>query len=96
MQPNGRHDAWPHEGAATASLLPVQAAHTRRFASELNNDGLALVFSACHPALPINSQVALALEALTDLDLATITADLLFSDAALAALTLALTAACCA
>ena len=86
----------PHEDAATASLLPVQAAHPGRFASELNDGGQALVFRACHPALPISSQVALALGALTELDLATMTADLLFSDAALAKLTLALTAACCA
>jgi RNA polymerase sigma-70 factor, ECF subfamily len=84
LRVDGRHDAWPDEDAETAALLPIQAAHAGRFASELDDDELALVFSACHPALPLSSQVALALRALTDLDLTTIAAGLLCSEAALA------------
>lgn len=84
LRVDGRHDAWPDEDEATAALLPTQAAHTGRFAGELDDDELALVFSACHPALPLSSQVALALRALTDLDLTTIAAGLLCSEAALA------------
>lgn len=43
----------------------VQTASTGRFAGELDDDELALLFAACHPALPAASQVALALRAHT-------------------------------
>ena len=81
----GRHDSWPDEdeGAAQAALPPVQPP-TGRFSGELDDDELALMFCACHPRLPVAAQVALALRALAGLDLATIAAGLLCTEAALA------------
>lgn len=55
-----------------------------RFAGELDDDELALLFAACHPALPVASQVAIALRSLTGLDLATLADALLTTEAALA------------
>lgn len=55
-----------------------------RFAGELHDEELALLFAACHPALPPATQVALALRAQSELDLATIAEALLTTEAALA------------
>ncbi len=77
----GRHDAWPDD--EDAALPSVQAAQGR-FAGELDDDELAVLFAACHPTLPAATQVALALRALAGLDLATLAAGLLCSEAALA------------
>mgnify|MGYP000926500401 CR=1 FL=1 len=80
----GRHEPWPDEDEAAAPRLPVLPAPPGRFAGELDDDELALLFSACHPALPVASQVALALRALAGLDLADIASALLCTEAALA------------
>ena len=79
----GRHDTWPDEGSAAEAALPVQAPTSGRFAGELDDEELALLFTACHPRVPAASQVALALRVLTGLDHATIAAGLLCSEAAL-------------
>jgi RNA polymerase sigma-70 factor (ECF subfamily) len=85
-----RHDAPQRsidaDGAdddAPALLPPVQPS-PQRFAGELDDDELALLFAACHPLLPAASQVALALRALRGFDLATIADGLLSNEAALA------------
>ncbi len=57
---------------------------SERFATELHDEELQLLFACCHPALPLASQVALALRLLTGLPLRTIAAGLLCGDAALA------------
>lgn len=84
LRAGGRHDPWPEDEDAAAALLPAQPAHDSRFGGELDDEELALLFAACHPALPVASQVAVALRALAGLDLATIAAGLLCSEAALA------------
>lgn len=85
LRRDGRHEAWPDDDdSAAAALLPVQHAHTERFAGELDDDELALLFAACHPALPAATQVALALRALTGLELAQIAHGLLCTESALA------------
>jgi RNA polymerase sigma-70 factor (ECF subfamily) len=69
---------------AEPEALATPRAEEGRLAGELNDDELALVFAACHPALPPATQVALALRSLLGLELGTI-APLLFStEAALA------------
>jgi RNA polymerase sigma-70 factor (ECF subfamily) len=85
LRREGRHDAWPDDDdPAAASLLPVQPAPAGRFAGELDDDELGLLYAACHPALPVASQVALALRAMTGLELDQIAEGLLCSVAALA------------
>lgn len=85
LRRDGRHDAWPDDDEPAAhALLPVQPAPAGRFAGELYDDELALLFAACHPTLPAASQVALALRAMTSLELAQIADGLLCSPAALA------------
>lgn len=84
----GRHEPWPENdgegnGNGNATTLPRQAAADGRFAGELDDEELALLFTACHPLLPPASQVALALRVLSGLDHATIAAALLCSEAAL-------------
>jgi RNA polymerase sigma-70 factor (ECF subfamily) len=66
------------------TLLPTTAPRDERFAGELDDDELALLFAACHPALPIASQVALALRALRGFELSVIADGLLTHQAALA------------
>jgi RNA polymerase sigma-70 factor, ECF subfamily len=80
----GRHEPWPEDEDAAAAALPAQPPPAGRFGGELDEEELALLFAACHPALPAASQVAVALRALAGLDLATIAAGLLCSEAALA------------
>lgn len=80
----GRHDSWPDDDdSAAAAALPSRPPPSGRFAGELDDDELALLFAACHPTLPPASQVALALRVLAGLDHATIAAGLLCSEAAL-------------
>lgn len=81
-----RHDA-PQQSIDDASddpALPAVAPRPGRFAGELDDDELALLFAACHPALPVASQVALALRALRGFDLSVIADGLLTNEAALA------------
>ncbi len=54
------------------------------FARELHDDELRLLFAICHPALPIEAQVALALKALCGFSLREIAAGLLTNETALA------------
>ena len=83
----GRHNTWPEDDdAAQASLPGPLLSHTApegRFAGELDDEELALLFTACHPAVPPASQVALALRVMASLDHATLAAGLLCSEAAL-------------
>jgi RNA polymerase sigma-70 factor, ECF subfamily len=73
------------DGAPEPPLATLVApARAERFAAELDDDELALVFAACHPALPPLTQVALALRALSNLPLGAIAEVLLCSEAALA------------
>jgi RNA polymerase sigma-70 factor, ECF subfamily len=76
-----RHRAdWPEDEAELPLLAPLQG----RMAGELDDDELALLFAACHPALPAASQVLLALRVLGGFELAAL-APLFFStEAALA------------
>jgi RNA polymerase sigma-70 factor (ECF subfamily) len=81
----GRHDSWPEEDDDAAEVaLPRASAPAGRLTGELDDDELALLFCACHPKLPAATQVALALRAMAGLDLGTIAAGLLCSEAALA------------
>lgn len=85
-----RHDeAWPEDDdAADAMLAQASAAAAppagERFAGELDDDELALLFAACHPSLPPASQVLLALRALGGFELAALAPVLLGTEAALA------------
>lgn len=71
------------EGGASVGIAPA-AAPTGRFAAELDDDELALLFAACHAAVPLASQVAIALRTLTGLDLAHLADALLTTEAGLA------------
>lgn len=73
----------PEDDAPAEAALQVPAAEGR-FAGELDDDELALLFAACHPRLPAASQVALALRAACALELQPIARALLCSEAALA------------
>jgi RNA polymerase sigma-70 factor (ECF subfamily) len=76
-----RHLAdWPQDEAA----LPRQAPLPGRLAGELDDDELALLFAACHPALPPASQVLLALRVLGGFELAALAPLFFSSEAALA------------
>lgn len=82
-------DALRHDGRSgplpdDESLLPAQAAPAGRFAGELDDDELALVFAACHPLLPPATQVALALRTLAGLELKVIAPLVFASETALA------------
>jgi RNA polymerase sigma-70 factor, ECF subfamily len=79
----GRHDTWPDDDDAAAALLPAAEAQ-QRFAGELDDDELALLFAACHPALPEPQQLSLALQLFTGLAQAPLAAALLCTPAALA------------
>jgi len=80
-----RHDA-PQQSIDEEDepALPAVAPSPERFAGELDDDELALLFAACHPSLPVASQVALALRALRGFELSVIADGLLTSEAALA------------
>jgi RNA polymerase sigma-70 factor, ECF subfamily len=66
------------------ALVPASPPREQRFAGEVDDDELALLFAACHPALPVASQVALALRALRGFELSVIADGLLTNPAALA------------
>jgi RNA polymerase sigma-70 factor (ECF subfamily) len=82
----GRHQPLPDDDdeAAVAALGGVTAAPEGRFAGELGDDELVLLFAGCHPALPVAQQVALALRLFTALELAPLAQVLLCTEAALA------------
>jgi RNA polymerase sigma-70 factor, ECF subfamily len=80
LRRDGRLEALPDD----ESLLPAQAAPTGRFAGELDDDELALVFAACHPSLPPATQVVLALRTLAGLALKAIAPMVFASEASLA------------
>jgi RNA polymerase sigma-70 factor, ECF subfamily len=84
LRAQGRHQPWPDDDEAASARLPVQAPPSGRFAGELDDDELALLFAACDPHLPATSQVAMALRASTSLELSHIAQGLLCSEAALA------------
>lgn len=81
---DSRHEALPDDDDAQAPPLQAAAMPEGRFAGELDDDELALLFAACHPALPQAAQVSLALHIATGLPLALLGAALLCSEAALA------------
>jgi RNA polymerase sigma-70 factor, ECF subfamily len=89
LRRQGRTHAW-HEidthtdidGEVDTALAVLPPAG--RLAGELDDEELALLFAACHPRLPAQTQVALALRALCGLDLATIADGLFSTEAALA------------
>jgi RNA polymerase sigma-70 factor, ECF subfamily len=80
----GRHEAWPDDDEAAAALLPAAPAASGRFAGELDDHELALLFATCHPALPEAQQVSLALQLFTGLEQALLAGALLCTPAALA------------
>lgn len=67
------------DGLPLPAPMPAQ-----RLAGELDDDELALLFAACHPALPVASQVALAMRAVAGLELAAIAEGLFTNETALA------------
>lgn len=73
--------ALPEEDAADTLAAPAAEG---RFEGELDDDELALLFAACHPAVPVASQVALALRAACALELKDIAEALLTNESALA------------
>lgn len=89
-----REQPWPDddesaaaEGSRLAGLTEGATATANpggRFAGELDDDELALLFAACHPRLPLASQVTLALRLATALDLALLAEGLFSTPAALA------------
>ena len=81
LRGHARLDALPEGDDDPALAVPAAEG---RFAGELDDDELALLFAACHPALPVASQVALALRAAGALDLKTIADGLLTNETALA------------
>jgi RNA polymerase sigma-70 factor, ECF subfamily len=83
LRQQGRHQPLP-EADEDQSALPSQPAGEGRFAGELHDDELALLFAACHPQLPSTGQVSLALHMFTALPHASLAAALLCSEAALA------------
>ncbi|PZP30143.1 MAG: hypothetical protein DI603_15390 [Roseateles depolymerans] len=66
------------------ALLPPLEPPAGRFAGELDDDELALLFAACHPELPAATQVLLALRSMTGLGLAELAPLLFTQEAALA------------
>ncbi len=73
-----------HDLHALADPHTLDAAPVERFARELDDDELALLFAVCHPDLPPASQVALALRTLGGFGLRELAAGLLTTEAALA------------
>ena len=81
---DGRQAPWPDDDTAPTPPPLAVAPPAGRFGGELDDDELALLFAACHPAVPPASQVALALRCLIGLGLAALADGLLTSEAALA------------
>jgi RNA polymerase sigma-70 factor (ECF subfamily) len=86
LRADGRMVPLPDDDAeGAAAFAPIAAPPAAgRFAGELDDDELALLFAACHPALPPATQVALALRTLAGLDLGSLAALLFSTEAALA------------
>lgn len=80
LRGSARLEALPDEDDAALAVAPAEG----RFAGELDDDELALLFAACHPAVPVASQVALALRASCALELKAIAEALLTNESALA------------
>jgi len=76
--------AWDDLPAEQTEAFAAAPTASARFAGELDDDELALLFAACHPAVPPASQVALALRSLTALPLDTLADALLTTEAGLA------------
>lgn len=72
-----------HDLAEVPDAAPTTVSG-ERFARELEDDELALLFAVCHPQLPPASQVALALRTLGGLGLRELSASLLTTEDALA------------
>ncbi len=83
LRQQGRHQPLP-DADEDQGWLPSQPASEERFAGELHDDELALLFAACHPQLTSAGQVSLALHMFTALPHASLAAALLCSEAALA------------
>lgn len=79
----GREQALPDDDGSAEPALHVDAPGAR-LAGELDDEELALLFAACHPRLPVATQVALGLRTLAGLDLADIAEGLFSTEAALA------------
>jgi RNA polymerase sigma-70 factor, ECF subfamily len=63
------------------ALLPAAPGKAESgFSNELSDDEMALLFTVCHPALPVQSQIALALKALCGFGAREIAAGLLTSE----------------
>ncbi len=73
-----------HDLAEHPAAWPSAAGAGGRFARELDDDELALLYAVCHPQLPPASQVALALRTLGGLGLRELSASLLTTEDALA------------
>jgi RNA polymerase sigma-70 factor (ECF subfamily) len=82
LRVDGRHEPLPETDDAAALRAPP--APEGRFAGELDDDELALLFAACHPALPPASQVTLALRTIGGHELAVLAPLLFTTEAALA------------
>ncbi len=72
LRGQARFEPWPDEAEGPA------CEHSPRLQGELADEELALLFAACHPALPVASQVLLALRSLAGWELETL-APLFFS-----------------
>lgn len=83
LRHDGRHQPLPEDDAGLAEL-PAAPPPEARFAGELDDDELALVFTACHPLLPPATQVALALRVLAGLELKAIAPLVFTTEAGLA------------
>ncbi len=83
LRADARLQPLPEDDGPAPDVLSVPPPEGR-FAGELDDDEMALLFAACHPRLPPASQVALALRAACALELGVIARALLCSEAALA------------
>lgn len=81
LRGSAKLETLPDEEAADTLAAPAAEG---RFEGELDDDELALLFAACHPAVPVASQVALALRAACALELKDIAEALLTNESALA------------
>jgi RNA polymerase sigma-70 factor (ECF subfamily) len=82
LRVDGRHEPLPEAGEARELHAPPAA--EGRFAGELDDDELALLFAACHPSLPPAAQVVLALRTLGGHELSVLAPLLFTTEAALA------------
>lgn len=85
LRGDARLQPLPDDADDSGTVVPLAAApRAERFAAELDDDELALLFATCHPAVPLASQVAIALKALAGLSLQEIAEGLFTTEAALA------------